>query len=127
MNSRVLLIEDDRLLRDVYVEMLTYEGFAVETAADGEDGLAKILAGGWDLILLDIMLPKKDGLTILLDLKTQKPKNPNGPIILLTALADDRTIKLGLANGAAGYIIKSSMPLAEKMDEIKALMEQNKT
>ena len=67
MATKILLIEDDQLLREMYNELLTDEGLEVTACVDGEEGYNKAVEGGFDLVLLDIMLPKMDGLQ---DLKT---------------------------------------------------------
>ena len=83
---RILMIEDDALLRSFYAEVLSKENFEIVQAQEGEEGLARILEGGFDLILLDVILPKKDGLQILRELKTQKPQQENGPIGIISNL-----------------------------------------
>jgi len=84
--AKILLIEDEAGIRQVYADVLKKEGYTVETAEDGEAGLEKIKTGGYSLILLDIMLPKMDGLAILTELKKKAPQEANGPIVLLTNL-----------------------------------------
>lgn len=122
--KRILIVEDDKLLRDLYLELLGDEGFEVDDAADGETGSAKALAGGYDLILLDIMLPKKDGLEILDDLKNNKPQKPNGSIVMLTNLGHDEVIKQGLLSGASGYLIKSALTPDEVLHQVHAFLAQ---
>jgi len=124
--QRVLIVEDDQLLRDLYIELLTDEGYEVDNAVDGEEGLNKILAGGYDLVLLDIMLPKKDGLQILDDLKGQKPQAANGPIVMLTNLGQDEGIKKGLLSGASGYLIKSALTPDQVLHEVRTFLAQKK-
>ena len=68
-SKKILIVEDDQFLREFYQELLQGEGYLVDVAADGEIGLAKIKEDGYHLVLLDIMLPKKDGLQILRELK----------------------------------------------------------
>ncbi|MCH7541221.1 response regulator, partial [Patescibacteria group bacterium] len=76
MAQRILVVEDDQFLRELYDELLREEGYEVDLAPDGEIGLAKIIKGGYELILLDIMLPKIDGLEILRRVKKQGTENP---------------------------------------------------
>lgn len=106
--KKILIVEDDEILRNLYSELLTTEGFIVDEAADGEAGWEKIHAGGYNLIILDIVLPRKDGMEILRELKKQPPKKPNGPVVILTNLGQDSIIKEGFSLGAAGYLIKSA-------------------
>ena len=79
--NKILLIDDDEELCDLVSEYLTVEGFTVEAANDGVSGLNKALAGYYDLIILDVMLPKKNGFDVLRDLR-EKSKMP---VLMLTA------------------------------------------
>jgi two-component system OmpR family response regulator len=108
MAKRILVVEDDQLTRDFYVDLLTQEGYQVETAPDGRKGLEKILEGGYDLILLDIIMPKLDGLGVLKKLQKKKPKSPNGPIVILTVVSQAPIAKRTRDLGAADYLIKTT-------------------
>ena len=127
MSQKILIVEDDQFLRDFYQELLTSEGYSVDVAADGEVALQKIVQGGWSLILLDIMLPKKDGLQILRDLKIQSVAQPNGPIVALTNLGHDAVIDQAFDLGANGYLIKSAMNPDEVLIEINSYLQKNGT
>lgn len=116
--KRILIIEDDQFLREFYQELLQSEGFLVDLAAEGETATAKMHEGGYSLVLLDIMLPKKDGLQILRDNKQTPPKNQNGPIVVLTNLGQDAIIKTAYELGAAGYLIKSALNPDQVLTEI---------
>lgn len=116
--KKILIIEDDQFLREFYEELLSTQGFVVDSAADGEIGLNKVTAGGYDLVLLDIMLPKKDGLQILRDLKITPSKQKNGPIVVLTNLGQDAVIKSCFEMGASGYMIKSALDPDQVLNEI---------
>ena len=122
--KRILIVEDDQFLREFYQELLQEEGYTIDVAGDGEIALAKIKDGGCDLILLDIMLPKMDGINILKDLKTSPPKNTNGPIVCLTNLGQDRVIKECFDLGAAGYLIKSALNPDEVLAEVKTYLSK---
>lgn len=123
-SKRILVVEDDQFLREFYQELLSSEGYTVDVAADGEIALNKIKQGGWNLILLDIMLPKKDGLHILNDLRNDPLENPNGSIIILTNLGQDSVINQAFGLGAAGYLIKSAMNPAEILTEIHGYLDK---
>ena len=123
--AKILIIEDDQFLREFYQELLEGEGYLVEVAADGEAGLQKMQAGGFDLVLLDIMLPKKDGLQILRDLKSSTPRQKNGPIVVLTNLGQDSVIKLAFDLGATGFLIKSALNPDQVLTEIKSFLAKN--
>ncbi len=124
MAQRLLVVEDDQFLRELYEQLLKEAGYDVELAADGQEGLDKVTAGGFDLVLLDIMLPKMDGLEILRRLKTNSPKKPNGPVVLLTNLGQDSIIKEGFSLGASGYLIKSAMNPDQVLSEVKVFLSK---
>lgn len=121
-NKKILIVEDDQFLREFYQEFLQEEGYNIDVAADGEVGLAKALLGGYDLVLLDIMLPKKDGLQILKDLKFQSPKSPNGAVVMLTNLGQDSMIRECFNLGAKGYLIKSALNPDQVLTEIRSYL-----
>lgn len=120
---KILIVEDDQFLREFYQELLQTEGFLVDLAADGEVASQKVSIGGYDLVLLDIMLPKKDGLQVLRDLKVTPPKAKNGPIVVLTNLGQDAIIKEAFDLGAGGYIVKSAMNPDQVLDEINNYLQ----
>lgn len=126
MAQKILVVEDDQFLRELYDELLRDEGYEVSLAADGQEGLEKITAGGFDLVLLDIMLPKIDGLEILRKLKEAPPKLSNGPTVLLTNLGQDSIIKEGFTLGASGYLIKSAMNPDQVLNEVKVFLDKSK-
>ena len=101
----LLVIEDDPGIRDFLQHLLEAEGYTVETAADGRTGLARIAAGGIDLVLLDLMLPKLDGFEVCRRVRTQLG-NSQLPILLLTALSSEEEQAAGFDAGADGYVTK---------------------
>jgi len=125
MAQRILVVEDDQFLRELYNELLRDEGYDVDLAPDGEEGLAKILKGGYDLVLLDIMLPKIDGLEVLRRVKKQTTQTPNGAVVLLTNLGQDSIIKEGFNLGASGYLIKSAMNPDQVLAEVKVFLNKS--
>lgn len=118
-NKKILIVEDDQFLREFYIELLQGEGYAIDAASDGEEGLTKIHNGGYDLVLLDIMLPKKDGVQILEALKASPPIHSNGPIVMLTNIGQDSTIQKCFAYGATGYMIKSALEPSQVLIEVQ--------
>lgn len=107
MDKKVLIVDDDQYIRELYEEVLRNEGCTVETAVDGLDGLQKLQQGGYDLVLLDVMMPHLDGLEVLEKLKADPNQVTNGPIIFVTNLSHDQVAKDALNKGAASYIIKT--------------------
>lgn len=119
MTKKILVIEDDNFIRDVYQDLLTEAAYDVTVAVDGEDGLTKARIGGYDLILLDVMMPKMNGLKVLEELKKNPPKAANGSIVLLTNLAQDPIINDALKKGAKAYLIKSDLNPDQLLEKIK--------
>lgn len=122
-NKKILIVEDDQFLREFYQELLQSEGYNIDVAADGEAGSQKALSGNYDLVLLDIMLPKKDGLQILRELKTQSPKS-NKAVVVLTNIGQDSVIKQCFELGAMGYLIKSALNPDQVLTEIKSFLSK---
>ncbi|MDO8573660.1 MAG: response regulator [Candidatus Daviesbacteria bacterium] len=122
--EKILVVEDDQFLREFYQELLTAEGYSVDVAADGEIALTKIQTNPYNLILLDIMLPKKDGVQILRDLKTKGAKSPKVIIVVLSNLGQDTIIKECFELGAAGYLIKSALNPDQVLTEVKSYLDK---
>lgn len=117
--KRILVVEDETYLRELYVDILKKEGYDVDFASEGEEALAKMKTGGYDLVLLDIMLPKMDGIQILKKLKQEKPQKPNKAVLLLTNLGQETVISEGVALGVRGYLIKSDYTPDQLVEEVK--------
>ena len=125
--KKILVIEDDQYLRDLYVEILQMEGFDVEKAVDGEQGYMAMHNGGYDLVLLDIMLPKMDGLHILEKLVQETPPiRPNGPVVVLSNLGQDAAIAQAVSLGARGYMIKSDHTPDQVIAKVKEYLNGTK-
>lgn len=123
--KKILIVEDDQFLREFYQELLTTEGYFIDVAADGEIGLAKMQSNEYNLVLLDLMLPKKDGVQILRDLKKSPPKSPNITIVILTNLGQDVVIKECFDLGANGYLIKSALNPDQVLTEVKSYLNKS--
>ncbi len=121
--KKVLLVEDDKFLSEMYVTKLTESGFDVETAADGEEGLRKIKEIKPDLILLDIVLPKKDGFEILTDLKKDAALKDIF-VIALTNLGQKEEVEKGLKLGADDYVVKAHFTPTEVVAKVKKFLEK---
>ena len=124
MGKRILLVDDDLYIRDVYEEVLLDEGYAVETAINGEEALVKLREGGYDLILLDIMMPKLDGLGVLEGLERNPPQKRNGPIILLTNLGHDPLTKAARSKGVNFYLVKADINPPELIEHVRKALEE---
>ena len=100
---RILIIEDERRVRAFLRRKLEAEGYVVDAAEDGPRGLARALRGGYDLIVLDLLLPKLDGLSVLQELKRECPEVP---VLVLSGRADEATKLRGFDLGARDYLAK---------------------
>lgn len=116
---KILMIDDDTELTQLVAEYLALDGFEFEAVHDGEQGLARATHGNCDLILLDVMLPKLDGLSVLKALR----QGPYCPVLMLTARGDDIDRILGLELGADDYLAKPFHP-RELVARIKAILRR---
>lgn len=117
--KKILIIEDYAVLARMYQNKLRADGFEVEVALDGEKGEKMVKEFKPDLVLLDIMLPKKDGLEILEGVK-KDPETADIPIILLTNLGGPpETIERGLQLGAVAYLVKANYTPRQVIDLVK--------
>ena len=104
----ILFVEDDRAISEMYTRLLTKAGYTVDFAADGSEGIKLAAAKTYDLILLDIMMPGKDGIEVLHELRSD-PKYSSTKIVILTNLAQDKTSKEALKAQADGYLVKADV------------------
>ncbi|OGF82231.1 hypothetical protein A3B18_00965 [Candidatus Giovannonibacteria bacterium RIFCSPLOWO2_01_FULL_46_13] len=124
MKKRIALIEDDEILSNRLCAGLNDAGFDVSVAFDGEEGLKLIETLKPDLILLDIILPKMDGLTVAKKLKSN-PSTKNMPIIILTALEKAQPLVDALESGVYEYIIKSDLKVQDIVERVKEKLESS--
>ena len=119
--AKLLIVEDDPLMSRMYQRIFKFEGYRVDTAADGEEGLVKVKATKPDLILLDIMMPKMNGLEVLEKLKSD-PATKSIPVVVLTNLAGTQDADNALSLGAVKYIIKSEHEPKEVATMVKEIL-----
>ena len=119
--KRILLVEDDEFLAELYATKLNLEGFEVSLATDGEKCLRLAKEQEPDLVLLDIVLPKMDGFEVLRQLKLGK-KTKEMPVILLTNLSQKDEVSRGLSLGANDYLIKAHFMPSEVIKKIKQVI-----
>ncbi|NRA70501.1 MAG: response regulator transcription factor [Gammaproteobacteria bacterium] len=121
MSQRVLVVEDEKDLADLLVINLNQAGYETEQAQEGDTGLALALSGQFDLIVLDVMLPKLDGMEICRQVRLQDQQTP---IIMLTARDTETDRVMGLEIGADDYLTKP-FGLRELMARVKALLRRS--
>ena len=119
--GRILLIEDDRFQRLATETALRKHGFDVRTAGDGQEGFDLALADPPDLVLLDLILPKLNGLGLLKKLK-ENAVTREVPVMVCSNLGQDGDVEQAKDHGAIGYLAKSSMTLAEMVTRVEAVI-----
>lgn len=129
--GKILIVDDDQDLRNIYSQVLKKAGYEVDTAKDGTEGYSKIMQGGYDVVLLDVVMVDVDGLSILKRIYEKKKEAQqtqssdsfiyNGPIIILSQVDQPQIIDSAYTYGAKGYILKSNIDpqrLPDKISEI---------
>lgn len=120
---KIVLVEDDEFLANMYETKLTLEGFEVAHAGDGEKGLELAKSEQPEIILLDILLPKKDGWEVLKILKDQE-ETKDIPVLMLTNLGQEDDVDKGLKMGAVDYLIKAHFVPQEVIDKIHKILKK---
>ena len=123
----ILLVEDDEALRNMYQLILSRKGYAVDMASDGEEGLKKAREGGYAIVLLDLLMPKLDGIGVLKGLKAEGPKKPNGPVILLSNAQFDHMVKDATELGAKGVLLKAGLLPADLVMAVQGYLSENQS
>ncbi|MCC2631991.1 MAG: hypothetical protein K0S20_690 [Patescibacteria group bacterium] len=121
--TTILLCEDDIILADLYTERLKQEGFNVVHASNGEDAVTFVREYFPALIILDIMMPKMNGLDVLKNLKSD-PETQNIPVIIVTALVQEIEKISKMMNQADAYIVKSEVLPGEIIERVKQKLGQ---
>lgn len=116
--TKILMIEEDGFLRKIYRNKFSQAGFSFTEATNGEEGLNKIIAEKPDLVLLDLILPKKSGFELLAEMQGNNQVK-NTPVIILSNLAQEIDIQRGLSLGAKDYLIKPEVSLSEVVERAK--------
>ena len=122
MRKKILIIEDEKDIRDLLQHYLKKEGYDVQVAEDGDFGLRKLAKERYDLVLLDLMLPRMDGLEVCRVLRSQA-QTANLPVIMLTAKGEEIDRVVGFEVGADDYVIKPFSP-RELLLRVKAVLRR---
>lgn len=122
MPNRILIIEDEKDLCSLYAQILETSGYETDQANDGDTGMNKIKNTAWNLLLLDIMLPGRDGLRILKELKND-PALKKGPVVAITNLNSEYIVQEAFNFGVDGYLIKSQVTPDKIADEVKEFIK----
>ena len=123
IHNRILLVEDEELIGQALVDKLTREGFEVTWAKNGVSGLEQTAALVPDLILLDIIMPKMDGITMLKKLQADE-LGRKIPILILTNLSDNRKVEEAMTSGAYDYLVKTEWTLEELVAKMREVLSR---
>ena len=126
MEQHILIVEDDKFLRELIARKLTKEGFKIEEAIDGEDGLEKAQKLKPDLILLDLILPGMNGFEVLSQIKND-PQLAQIPVVILSNLGQKDEVEKGLKLGAVDFLVKAHFTPQEIVEKIKSVFSQRKS
>ena len=114
--KRILIVEDEKPMAHALELKLTHAGFEAQSVGNGEEGLALMEKESFDLVLLDLIMPKLDGFGVLEEMKKKGIKTP---VMVQTNLAQEEDEKRAKALGAKEFFIKSNTPIAEIVEQIK--------
>jgi len=120
--AKILLVEDDSLIVKIYSTRLKADGFVIISADNGEDGLTVAEKEFPDLILLDVMMPKVDGFTVLQKLR-ENPKFKSTPIIVYSNLGQESEMQKAIQMGATEFIVKANISPTELVNKIKSYVK----
>lgn len=123
MANKILLVEDDPFLSEIYITKFEEAGYVVEVADDGEKGFQKLKEVAPDIVLLDIILPKMTGLQILEEMKKDE-RLKSIPVIVLSNLGSDEDTNKAMELGADGYLIKSQYTPSEVVAKIEEIINK---
>jgi len=118
MGNKILIVEDDLPILKILVDKFTKEGYVVMQALDGLEGLEKIQKEKPDLVLLDIMMPKMDGITMLKNMRKEE-WGKDVSVIILTNLADAKKVEEALSQGVYDFLIKTDWHLSDVVKKVK--------
>ena len=121
--KKILFIEDEAALQKTFRDVLEKEGYEMISALDGESGLRLAKAQKPDLILLDLILPRKDGFEVLKELKEDEATK-GIPVIVLTNLEDIESVERAIELGATTYLVKAQYTLEEVIQKVKKALEK---
>jgi len=122
--AKILLVEDDQSLREIYSIRLTAEGYEIVSAGDGEEALASAVREKPDLVLSDVMMPKISGFD-LLDILRQTPETKDIKVIMMTALSSEDQRERGNALGADRYLVKSQVGIEDVVNAVHDVLGDN--
>ena len=122
---KILMIEEDKFLRKIYRDKFSRLDFDFSEATTGEEGLNKVIYEKPDIVILDLMLPKKNGFDVLIDIKRNKNTQAT-PVFILSNLGQESDKKRGISLGADEYLVKTEVSLSEVVEKVKEQISKNR-
>lgn len=120
--KKILFVEDETSLQVAIGESLKKVGYSINVAGDGEQALDFIKNNDYDLIILDIILPKIDGFEVLKEIK-QMPNKKEIPVLILTNLETSKDVQKALELGATNYLVKANYSLEQMLEKIREMLK----
>ena len=121
--AKILLVEDDSLLAELYKRQFVLAGLEIVIATNGEEGLSLLGKDHYDVVLLDVLLPDIDGIEVFRRMKVQEATR-NIPVVFLTNLSQEDTIEKAFKMGAKGYLVKASYTPDQVVNEVRNFLGQ---
>ncbi len=125
MALKILVVEDDKFLRELITQKLSREGYDVKEAVDGEDGVVKVKEEMPDIVLLDLILPGIDGFEVLAKIK-EDSETEGIPVVILSNLGQRDDVERGLKLGAVDFLIKAHFTPGEIIEKVEKIMKDRK-
>jgi len=122
IGKKILLVEDDQFIRELFEAFLQTDGYTIITAENGNEAVEKFKLEIFDLVLLDILLPEKDGISVLGDIKKI---NPVVPVAMLTNLSQESLIKKSFELGAISYLLKARITKEDLLKEVATMLSNS--
>lgn len=121
--TKVLIIEDEEMLVNMYISKFEKEGYEIEKALNGREGLEKVKSYNPEIILLDVIMPEMDGFMVLKQLKSET-STKNIPVIMLTNLGQEEDIEKGEKLGVKDYLVKANLTPSQVVDKVKEVLSK---
>lgn len=119
-DTSILIIEDEEILLKILQDKFTEEGWQVDVALDGDEALKKVSKNKYDILLLDLLMPKVDGFEVIEKIR-KSGVNSKVPIVVMSNLGDDDSIQKAINLGANEYFVKNQHPIRKILDRAKEL------
>lgn len=121
--TKVLIIEDEEMLVNMYISKFEKEGYGIEKALNGREGLEKVKNYNPEIILLDVIMPEMDGFMVLKQLKSEA-STKNIPVIMLTNLGQEEDVEKGKKLGVKDYLVKANLTPSQVVDKVKEVLSK---